>query len=189
MQTLTQLIEETRKHYLEQGYAADYRAINSGLCAQFAEELEHEFKGVAETISNDLFMVKEEEGWNGNGLDAWNAEMLNEYHSQPNYGLIPEDLEHFVMGYHAWIYSEGRHYDAECPEGVENMFDLPFFERHLRVKKAAEAALQVAYIDNVIQRHADNPNGWSGECVALNGLHIGLVARVLYKYFDISSEA
>lgn len=31
---------------------------------------------------------------------------------------------------HAWIYHDGRHYDAECVEGVEDHRDLPFFERH-----------------------------------------------------------
>lgn len=31
---------------------------------------------------------------------------------------------------HAWIYFEGKHYDAEAPEGVEDWMQLPFFLRH-----------------------------------------------------------
>ena len=31
---------------------------------------------------------------------------------------------------HAWIEFNGKHYDAECPEGVENPEELPFFKRN-----------------------------------------------------------
>lgn len=31
---------------------------------------------------------------------------------------------------HTWICSAGRHFDAECLEGVEDHRDLPFFHRH-----------------------------------------------------------
>lgn len=30
---------------------------------------------------------------------------------------------------HYWVLYNGRHYDAEAPEGVENWRDLPFFRR------------------------------------------------------------
>lgn len=30
---------------------------------------------------------------------------------------------------HYWIEFEGRHYDAEAPDGVERMEDLPIFRR------------------------------------------------------------
>lgn len=38
---------------------------------------------------------------------------------------------------HTWIMYQGRHYDAECVEGVEDHHDLPFFQRH------PEAAIHV----------------------------------------------
>lgn len=31
---------------------------------------------------------------------------------------------------HTWIACDGRHYDAECPGGVEDHRELPFFDRH-----------------------------------------------------------
>lgn len=31
---------------------------------------------------------------------------------------------------HTWIVHDGRHYDAECVEGVPDYRDLPFFRRH-----------------------------------------------------------
>lgn len=37
-------------------------------------------------------------------------------------------LEHDLPG-HVWIVCGNKHYDAECPEGVENWQDLPIFKR------------------------------------------------------------
>lgn len=31
---------------------------------------------------------------------------------------------------HTWVKYQGRHYDAECLDGVENRNDLPFFKRN-----------------------------------------------------------
>ena len=31
---------------------------------------------------------------------------------------------------HTWLFADGRHYDAECVEGVADHRDLPFFQRH-----------------------------------------------------------
>lgn len=31
---------------------------------------------------------------------------------------------------HTWIAYAGRHYDAECTDGVDDYQDLPFFQRH-----------------------------------------------------------
>lgn len=40
-------------------------------------------------------------------------------------------LEDGGRGYvHTWLAYDGRHYDAECVEGVADHRDLPFFERH-----------------------------------------------------------
>jgi hypothetical protein len=51
----------------------------------------------------------------------------------------PKDFEIRSYGYgnssyrsssHKWVYYQGKHYDAECPEGVKNPRNLPFFERN-----------------------------------------------------------
>lgn len=31
---------------------------------------------------------------------------------------------------HKWVYYEGKHYDAECPEGVDEASKLPIFVRN-----------------------------------------------------------
>ncbi len=49
-----------------------------------------------------------------------------------------EILEDGGRGFaHTWIAHGGRHYDAECVDGVTNYRNLPFFKRH------PEAALHV----------------------------------------------
>lgn len=47
---------------------------------------------------------------------------------------------------HTWIAVDGRHYDAECIEGVEDYTELPFFRRH------PEAAIRV---EDATTAHAD----------------------------------
>lgn len=51
----------------------------------------------------------------------------------------PEDLEICSYGYdggnyqsnaHRWILYNGKHYDAECPEGVNKPRNLPIFRRN-----------------------------------------------------------
>jgi hypothetical protein len=42
-----------------------------------------------------------------------------------------EILEDGARGYaHVWLSVDGRHYDAECIEGVDDYTELPFFQRH-----------------------------------------------------------
>lgn len=49
-----------------------------------------------------------------------------------------EILEDGGRGFaHTWLWCDGRHYDAECIDGVDDYRDLPFFQRH------PEAAIHV----------------------------------------------
>jgi len=44
-------------------------------------------------------------------------------------------------GKHVWVLHDGRFYDAEVPEGVDDWRDLPFIQRHFE-----EEDLEDAYI-------------------------------------------
>jgi hypothetical protein len=59
----------------------------------------------------------------------WSEKWIKQYGSVPPSPYTIEDLTSMIMGYHCWMYHENKHYDAECPDGVENFFDLPFFRR------------------------------------------------------------
>ena len=68
-------------------------------------------------------------------------------------GRIDDDVQILEDGgrgfVHTWLYSDGRHYDAECVEGVADYRDLPFFRRH------PEAAVHVesGTVDQAALRH------------------------------------
>ena len=36
---------------------------------------------------------------------------------------------------HCWFIHEGKHYDAECPQGVDCWHDLPIFKKWIKRKK------------------------------------------------------
>lgn len=42
---------------------------------------------------------------------------------------LATDIESDYPG-HVWIYFKGKHYDAECPDGVDKWDDLPLFKRY-----------------------------------------------------------
>ncbi|MEF8757048.1 MAG: hypothetical protein V5A33_02315, partial [Halobacteriales archaeon] len=41
---------------------------------------------------------------------------------------------------HVWLAHDGRHYDAECVDGVEDYRELPFFQRHPEAVRHVEPA-------------------------------------------------
>ena len=47
--------------------------------------------------------------------------------------LGTEEVEDKLEGYHwighVWIVYQGKHYDAECIDGVDNFLDLPIFQK------------------------------------------------------------
>lgn len=49
-------------------------------------------------------------------------------------------LEDGANGYaHVWLARDGRHYDAECIEGVTEYSNLPFFQRHPEAVRHVES--------------------------------------------------
>jgi hypothetical protein len=54
----------------------------------------------------------------------------------PNDEEVAGPLDHLGVG-HYWVEHEGRHYDAEAPEGVERAEDLPIFRRARRAVRSS----------------------------------------------------
>lgn len=40
-----------------------------------------------------------------------------------------DDHTRFMDHWHVWTYVDGKHYDSEAPDGVDDWADLPFFAR------------------------------------------------------------
>jgi hypothetical protein len=128
-------IRMLRDAFVAEGIAGDYSEINNGACGDFADAVlksvsagSEEVYASYDVVSNSNFMT---------GLDGdpdedevWDGRLLSVIGGLPRDWTI-ENINAVVFGYHNWIVYEGMHYDAECPEGVGCMFDLPIFKRYL----------------------------------------------------------
>ena len=93
--------------------------INSGDCAYFAE-------AVLEAM----------------GLEQNDDTFIN---ADPFDGADEFGNDNIFWPGHYWITHHGRHYDLECPDGVDCWHDLPLFKRfikykHLTLKRAGQRA-------------------------------------------------
>lgn len=81
--------------------------------------------------------------------------------SQPPAPLGWEELD--ALGVtevrHIWLVSDGRHYDADVPDGVDSLFDLPVMRRNL----AAEVRHSRQDMIPELRRHA-----WWAETFAMH---------------------
>lgn len=118
-EALTALIKDYRKSFLENNDVESYYKINSGLCEEFAYEVHERFEhrhllGVMYT--EELLDEDDQVEWNRPGIGL------------PD-GLSRQEMEDVRLGGHCFLTMKGRWYDAECPEGVDNVLDLPIFRR------------------------------------------------------------
>ncbi len=137
---ISDLIINLREDYINQYKLIDYQEINCGLCPEFAEELLHLLGGLSEvsrSICCDELMMGEAGEKDEN--DIWDTELLTKYWSiNPPPDTTWQELNNMNIGYHVWIFYKGKHYDCECPDGVNNFFDLPFFRRWINNYKSGE---------------------------------------------------
>ena len=136
--SITQAILEFRDEYLEH-YASQgcnsYYDINNGDCVEFADEFiakYSEFEGEkVDSYENKNFLKQDDDSAWSEGLDV---ELLEKYWEKvkPIYGLTWDDMNQVADSHHCFLYHKGKFYDAECPEGVENFFELPLYRRPLK---------------------------------------------------------
>ncbi len=154
---LSKHIHALRDQWLAQGRAQSFEEINSGAarggnCNDFARELVDvlEEAGVENVCDFELANFQVEEPGAlfelaGRPLDR---QLLSAHWPkvQPTQGLDWNDLEQLAedaswdTGTHAWVVHEQRHYDCECPQGVENFLELPFFQRAIASWKEEKQA-------------------------------------------------
>lgn len=119
-------ILKLRDHYLREYGLKSYLEINQGYCGEFADEIEIEFPD-GEAVSFDYIFDENE------SLDWVKDSAGNEAYKKYAKSTPPFSKEELIkMPYHIWFYFKGKNYDAECPEGVENFFDLPFYKRQTK---------------------------------------------------------
>ena len=110
--------------------------INNGYCEDFALNVLEKLGGYEDNLfelSGDMFFnqrdpefAKENWGdvietnygvWSKNLLDYWG------YPPNVNLNLVDDEINH------VWLFYNGKHYDAEVPEGVDNWFEIPLIKR------------------------------------------------------------
>lgn len=133
---LPAIIQRVRDEYALKGIAT--KDIGNGWCDNFANDVltiwvgedwvYKDGKGF-DQVETGQFVTRE-------GYDAmdWDWPLLAKYWNiQPPAGVTSEKL--LFVGQqepsHVWIACNGRHYDAESPDGEESFFDLMFFKRWL----------------------------------------------------------
>lgn len=114
MNPITEAIIELRKEYMNKGCSP--QEINDGECDEFAYALQNLGLGT---------MVKEvdllDHSWSDEMVKAWLG--------------VSFDIKHFNRKkdesfIHAFLQgNDGRYYDSETPEGVENPEDLLIYQR------------------------------------------------------------
>lgn len=130
---LSNAIRKLREGYILTGKAESFYQINNGLCEDFAADVISLMGGYTEgfqELCNESFMVGEDGDPCEN--DMWDWPLLKKYWAiESPCELNAVDMENINFGGHTWITQGRRHYDAECPEGVESFFDLPIFRRYI----------------------------------------------------------
>jgi len=125
---LASAIRGTVDRYVATGLAPDARAINEGQCEDLACD-------VAESLGGET--VRFEGTWadnltvGGNGAE-WDIALLRDLSpgSEPTHGLTWEEANDAIPA-HYWLMLDGRHHDAECPDGVDNLFEMPVIRRSM----------------------------------------------------------
>lgn len=135
---LSAAIRTVRARLLDAGRYPDLPSINAGGCTAFTRavrrELGREFCdeiGLEELGIDNLMESEDDEP------TVMDRALLAEHWPLvvPPEGLGWDDIDAlaaaagFSCGTHEWLVLDGRHYDAEAPDGVDNPFDLPFFQR------------------------------------------------------------
>jgi hypothetical protein len=114
----------TKKYNVEYGVSCDL--INQGDCENFAEELYDYLKEIGitgEILSDGLFYDPFE--------DEPDDMMLN----ASEYGNKPNDFDKVGLPSHYWFYYNGKHYDSDAPNGVNDMFELPIIKNFYLKKR------------------------------------------------------
>jgi hypothetical protein len=131
---ITKLIKQTSKEYREENSCTNWD-INNGMCDDFAGEIINKMGGYTKTLfelSGDMFFNYRDpefakENWDNiieTEYGIWGKNMLDYWGYPPvNINKVNDEINH------VWIYYNGKHYDAEAPNGVEKWYDLPLIKK------------------------------------------------------------
>lgn len=135
-QELALAIREVTRRWIAEGRAASTYDIDDGQCEDLAQEVAEILGGEREGFEG-TWAANLSVGGEG---DEWDVALLRDLFpgSVPTHGLSWEDVLAEVPA-HYWLVLHGRHHDAECPEGTDNLFELPLLRRRMEALAEARA--------------------------------------------------
>lgn len=172
---LTAIIHQVQEEYLSTSLAQSLQGINCGLCGDFATDVLLKLPSglhskEATHLSVASFQAVDESDDDGPYYSGrpFDRMMLRKHWPAvaPPTGLTWDDLDAlsedagFDNGTHVWISAGGLHFDAECPAGTPNFFELPFFQRVI-AGWLAEKVMAQTMIFTINTRNS--PSGWRRE--------------------------
>lgn len=106
--------------------------INNGLCDGFAEDIAKacpvdEQGNKVFTVEMNNFKIESDT------QDRLDWALLAEHWPgvRPPQGLSADQVDQAGLDGHVWITNGRLHWDAQCPQGVENFLELPLWRDHL----------------------------------------------------------
>jgi len=106
--------------------------LNNGLCEDIAHDVIDDIGGE----SYNTFIIDDGFFWDTDVVseyttrsgEYWNIDNLKKYGDPP---FEYRDLDKLDLTGHVWIYHNGKHYDVEALDGVENFWMLPIYIRQI----------------------------------------------------------
>jgi len=134
---LTATIKVLRDDYATEKTSAGYAEINNGQCSSFAWDtlnlvcqITNKYDPQISVVSTEDFVLDQDR--ESEYEIKWDENLLTSKSISPSNGLTWKQLNSIHFGYHVWLEFGGKYYDAECPEGVENFFELPLFQVYIK---------------------------------------------------------
>lgn len=136
--TLTDIINNTILNW-KTNKKMSTKQINDGYCMNFAEDVvnkigfENSNGGFHRVYSEYLYdydnlgFYDGEQIFDDGNLVKWNKTSVNQYGGLPKIN----NIEEYEPDTHVWLYLNGKHYDAENPNGVNKWYELNFYKRDL----------------------------------------------------------
>jgi hypothetical protein len=128
---LQQSLKLIRDKYLKE-HNKTSQQLNNGDCEDIAYDVIYRIGGEkpnTHIIDDGWFWdVDSVSDYKTESGEYWNVENLKKY-GEPPFGY--DNLNKLDLTGHVWIYSNGKHYDAETLEGVDNFWYLPIYQRQL----------------------------------------------------------
>lgn len=116
--------------YIEDYQYEDEREINSGDCELFANDLINLINKKDSSI--DIKKMSTCDFTKNEILEfecLFDKEKLESFFGFTFSDELINIMSENNPGYHVWVYAEGKFYDCESVDGVDNPFELEFFER------------------------------------------------------------